>query len=249
MNRYSILIVDEDEESLSLFRSAPKAFPCLMLEARSLEEGLKKIEEAPVDIVICNLELPQSNGIEFLRRVKQSHSSILRILSSKAAEVSDLVDAVNTGEIYRYLIKPLKPEEVPLIISECCRYCSKINTKRKLMQMLSEQNLYLERLKNQLETKVFTSGKALTSSQWILKNLPYYIVAWDRNLKIIYQNKTQTLYFDLLILLKSIQDSEGKIVSEKSSLVLGGWNIRFSEYADQAIRYIAVLQREDVLYE
>lgn len=249
MNQYSILVVDRDEETLALFRAAPKAFPCLILEAGSLEEGLKKIQENPVDIVICSLELPQSNGIEFLKRVKESHSSILRLLSSKAAEVNDLLDAVNTGEIYRYLMKPLKSEEIPLIISECCRYCSKINTKRKLMQMLSEQNLYLERLKNQLEAKVFTSGKALTSSQWILEKLPYYIVAWDKDFKIIYQNKTLTLYFDLLVLLKSIQNSEGMIVSEKSSLVLGGWKIRFREYADQGMRYIAVLQKEDVLYE
>lgn len=249
MDQYGILIIDKDEDTLALFDNAPKAFPCLLMKARSSEEAFTIIKQYSVDVVICNLELAPFNGIEFLKEIKQIYPFILRILMSEAAEVNDLLDAVNAGEIYRYLIKPLKSEEVPLVLSESYRYCSKLNTKRKLMKMLSEQNLYLETLKNELESKIFMSGQALSSSQWILEKLPYYIVGWDQYFNKIYENKNRTLYFDLLTLLKSSQDPEGRIPPERSLVILGGWKIRFREYADPAIKYIAVLQKEDVFYE
>lgn len=249
MDQYGILIVDHDEETLGLFNKAPKSFPCLLFEARTSEEAYAFIKEYPVDVVICNLALPPFNGIEFLKEIKQTHPSILRLLISEAAEVSDLLDSVNTGEIYRFLIKPLKSEEVPLILSECYRYTAKINTKRKLMEMLNQQNLYLETLKNQLESKIFISGHALNSSQGLLEKLPYYIVGWDPYFNKIYENKTMVLYFDLLTLLKSSLNTEGEIPPEKSFQVLGGWTIRFRVHADQGIKYMAALQKEDVFYE
>ena len=249
MDQYCILVVDQDEETMPLFYNAQKIYPCLILGAKSSEEAFEVINNHTVDIIICALELSGLNGIDLLKKTKESHPSILRILFSKAAAVHDLLDAVNKGEIYRYLQKPFKPEEIPLIISESCRYCAKINTKKKLMSMLSDQNHYLETLKNQLESKVFISNQALSSAQRILEKMPYYIVAWDKQMNRIYQNKEISLLFDLQMLLKSTQNSEGGIIPEKKITMLGGWKIQFREYSDQIMRYVAVLQKEDVLYE
>jgi DNA-binding NarL/FixJ family response regulator len=71
----SVLVVEEHDEMRSALRDwLLTSFPPLRLrEARSMEEALTLAEQAPLDLILVNLELPGPNGIEAARTLRRRH--------------------------------------------------------------------------------------------------------------------------------------------------------------------------------
>jgi two-component system response regulator AtoC len=110
-----ILIVDDDEalrESLSLVL-ASEGFD--LVSAASGEEALEKVEETPVDVILCDLRMPGIDGFELMPQLARRLPGAPIILMS-AHGTSDLaIEAMRRGA-YDYLAKPFQPSEVLLTL-------------------------------------------------------------------------------------------------------------------------------------
>lgn len=115
MKREAIRILCVDDEK-NVLRAVARAFldeDYEILSAQSGEEGLLILDhEAGIQIVLSDYRMPGMNGVEFLREVCRRHPETIRIVLSGYANTAAVVDAINEGEIYKFIPKPWDDEDL-----------------------------------------------------------------------------------------------------------------------------------------
>ena len=114
----SILFVDDEPDLLSSLRRFLRKAPYQSHFAGSGREAFEILATQSVDIIVSDLRMPGMDGMSLLSKVKAAHPAIIRLVLSANRDVVQTIDAINTGEVYRYIAKPLNPavfkgEEVP----------------------------------------------------------------------------------------------------------------------------------------
>ena len=101
-----ILFVDDDANILAAFRRhLRKRFH--FDTALGPEEGLKAVvEKGPYAVVVSDLRMPKMDGIEFLSHVKEIAPDTVRMMLTGHADLHNTIEAVNEGNIFRFLTKP-----------------------------------------------------------------------------------------------------------------------------------------------
>ncbi|HBG92672.1 MAG: hypothetical protein A2X54_00535 [Nitrospirae bacterium GWF2_44_13] len=117
MSKGNILVIDdEDIIRISCKRALmPEGFE--VKTAQNGIEGLKMIGEEKFDVVLTDLKMPEIDGIEVLRLIKQRWAEIVVIIIIGYQTVDNAVKAIKLGA-YDYIEKPFTPEG---IVSVVCR--------------------------------------------------------------------------------------------------------------------------------
>ena len=95
----SVLVVEEHDEMRCALRDwLLTSFPPLRLrEARSMEEALTLAGQAPLDLILVNLELPGTNGLETARALRQLHPACRVVVMSVNDSVALRIAALEAG--------------------------------------------------------------------------------------------------------------------------------------------------------
>ncbi len=113
LKRYAVLYVDDEEKALKYFeKSFSDEFR--ILTASSAAEGIKLIEQHGDDIgvLLSDQRMPGEKGVQLLERVRQSRPRLVRMMVTAYADYDATVDAVNLGNIFRYVSKPIHMEDM-----------------------------------------------------------------------------------------------------------------------------------------
>ncbi|WP_285961897.1 two-component system response regulator RssB [Pseudomonas tohonis] len=102
-----LLIIDDDEVVRASLAAYLEDSGFSVLQAANGLQGLQVFEQEHPDLVICDLRMPQVDGLELIRRVNQLQSDTPVIVVSGAGVMSDAVEALRLGAA-DYLIKPLE---------------------------------------------------------------------------------------------------------------------------------------------
>lgn len=111
MKPEKILYVDDEAIALKYFeRLVGPLAP--VLTAGSVEEGraVLSVHAAEIAVLVCDQRMPGERGNELLRHARQHYPHIVRMLTTAYSEIGEAIDAINTGEIYRYIAKPWELE-------------------------------------------------------------------------------------------------------------------------------------------
>jgi two-component system probable response regulator PhcQ len=122
-DKFSVLFVDDEDQTRKYFRMAfEQHFP--VLTAGSVEEAwnLLSSESAQVAVLITDQRMPVQVGTELLARVRREHPDIVRILTTAYADLDAVIDAVNSGAIYRYVVKPWDVRELRVTLTRAMEY-------------------------------------------------------------------------------------------------------------------------------
>jgi len=114
----TVLLVDDDEDMLVLFMRALSQDGYYILTARDAIEAFDVLSRHRIDVVIADHHMPGMEGVEFLQRVKALHPETVRIMCSAVADFQTVTDAVNKGEIFRFLPKDADPRRLRLDVRE-----------------------------------------------------------------------------------------------------------------------------------
>ena len=144
MTTHKILYIDDDAENLRTFkRLFRKEYDILLAE--SGEEGLRILREhAPIPIIITDQRMPEMTGIEFLDQSIQISPESIRMILTGFTDVQALIDAINTGRVYRYITKPWDEQELYVTLK---RAIESYELKRRNLQLLED----LQRKHEELE--------------------------------------------------------------------------------------------------
>ncbi len=108
---HSILIVDDEPDVLfSLSGLLRRDFQ--VFTAESGAAALEILRDHPVQVIMTDQRMPTMTGVELMQRVRTEHPEAIRIVFTGYADARAVMDAINTGELYRYISKPWDPEDL-----------------------------------------------------------------------------------------------------------------------------------------
>jgi len=104
--RQVLLIVDDDPFTIDLLDELLARDGYHILSARSAAEGFEMLALHEVQVILCDQQMPEMNGTAFLDMVKEMHPNTLRIVLSGHPDLAPILQAINSGAIYRFYTKP-----------------------------------------------------------------------------------------------------------------------------------------------
>ncbi len=153
-NQITILCVDDEPNILSSLKRVFKPVGYMIETAQSAVEGLKILESNTVDLVISDMRMPDMDGAEFFSRVVEKWPLTVRILLTGHADMASTVEAVNKGNIYRYISKPWEENDLKLTVRSGIEQRYLEQERRRLEKITYRQNEELLEINSQLEEKV-----------------------------------------------------------------------------------------------
>ncbi len=128
-----VLFVDDDPNILSaVVRHLRKKYEIHI--AQSGREALREIEsEGPFAVVIADWNMPDMKGPDLLNKVKSLYPNTVRVIFSGLSDQAAVVTAINSGQIFRFIVKPSSPLEMARIIDESLEQHALLMTKERLL--------------------------------------------------------------------------------------------------------------------
>lgn len=165
----SLLFVDDEPNILSSLRRLFRPHGYQVAVAASGAEGLAHLSGHPVDLVISDMRMPEMDGAEFLQEVRQRWPETIRILLTGYADIESTVNAINKGEIFRYVSKPWNDQDIVLIVRHALERRALEKEKERLEALTARQNEELKELNAGLELKVQERTKEVRNAHEKLK--------------------------------------------------------------------------------
>ncbi|GBD95316.1 MAG TPA: response regulator [Nitrospirae bacterium] len=198
-----ILCVDDEK---SVLKSLERLFldsDYEIITAISGDEGLETLKNTePIQLVVSDYRMPGMNGVDFLKEVCKLRPGTVRIVLSGYADTAAIVEAINEGQIYKFIPKPWNDDELKVTISKALEHYFTNQKNIQLTKELEAKNMELQEINNNLEKLVeertadlVIQNKILTASQNILDSLPVGVVGIDPGGLIVQSNKRGVEFF------------------------------------------------------
>lgn len=116
--KIKLMVVDDEPDNLDLlYRTFRRDFQVYRAShARDAIEILDR--EGEMAVIISDQRMPEMNGTEFLSRTVDRFPDTIRILLTGFTDVEDLVDAINSGQVFKYITKPWNPDRLKAIVGQ-----------------------------------------------------------------------------------------------------------------------------------
>ncbi len=113
-----ILVVDDEPDNLDLlYRSFYREYQ--VLRANSGPAALELLaQEGDIAVIISDQRMPMMSGTEFLSLTATQYPDIIRIILTGYTDVEDLVEAINSGKVFKYVTKPWEAEELKAVVRQ-----------------------------------------------------------------------------------------------------------------------------------
>jgi response regulator RpfG family c-di-GMP phosphodiesterase len=109
--KINVLYIDDEPNNIVSFKAAfRRVFN--IFSAESAEEGKKVLEQENIHVILSDQRMPKTTGIEFFQSILETHPDPIRILITGYTDINAVIDAINLGQVYKYLTKPWIEEEV-----------------------------------------------------------------------------------------------------------------------------------------
>lgn len=111
----TVLIIDDEEKLRTLLARILQSEGFEVVEAGDCRSGLKKLEQHNIDVVLCDVKLPDGNGVDLLPKIKSAHPFVEVILLTAYGNIIDGVQAMKNGA-FDYIVKGDDNEKIiPLL--------------------------------------------------------------------------------------------------------------------------------------
>lgn len=144
--KYKILIVDDEPANLRMLERLFRA-DYEIITAASGSEALELLSRYDAALIISDQRMPGMTGIEFLKKAAQMRPQTVRIVLTGYTDVSDLVEAINSGVIYKYITKPWVNTDLLQTVQRAVEHYEAT----KKQHLLVQEN---ERLENRIQMTV-----------------------------------------------------------------------------------------------
>jgi diguanylate cyclase (GGDEF)-like protein len=118
----TLLLVDDEPGVLAALKRLLRRENYTVLTAESGEAGLALLAEHEVGVILTDQRMPGMSGIEFLARARVMHPQAVRMVLSGYTGLDSVTEAINQGEIFKFLTKPWEEAELLDAIRAAFRY-------------------------------------------------------------------------------------------------------------------------------
>ncbi len=150
----TVLCVDDEQNILSALRRLLRPEGYKLVFANNGQEGLEAMEKEPVDLIISDMRMPVMDGARFLTEISQRWPDTVRILLTGYSDISSTIEAINKGNIYKYISKPWEDNDIKLTLRRALEQKNLEAERKRLENLTNKQNEELKDLNTNLELKV-----------------------------------------------------------------------------------------------
>lgn len=136
----SVLIVDDDEIILVALYETISNQGYRVVKANTPQEGLERLQEELFSVIISDQRMPVMTGLEFFAQAKKIQPNASRILITGVLTLKTVIEAINKGEIFRFLAKPWIREELLATLHNAHQRYSLIEANEKLQTHMLKLN-------------------------------------------------------------------------------------------------------------
>ena len=127
----TVLIIDDEEKLRNLLSRIIKLEGFTVLEAPSLKAGNKVMEKENIDVVLCDVKLPDGSGVDFVKAIKPKYPSAEIILLTAYGNIADGVQAMKNGA-FDYITKGDDNEKIIPLLN---RAIEKVQLQKRVEQL------------------------------------------------------------------------------------------------------------------
>lgn len=147
MMQFGVLYIDDEIHNLNSFKAAFRRDFNIYV-AQSAREGRKILEQNEIAVIVTDQRMPVMTGIEFLESIIPVYPDTIRILLTGFSDINAVMDAINRGQVYKYLVKPWADEELKMYIQNAIEIYHLRKENRELANKLEQANKQLSNLSN-----------------------------------------------------------------------------------------------------
>lgn len=182
----TLLLVDDEDSIVAALRRLLRRDGYHIVTANSGAQGLQRLAENAVDVIVSDQRMPGMTGVEFLRRAKELYPDTLRMVLSGYTELQSITDAINEGAIYKFLTKPWDDERLRGHIAEAFAQKEMADENRRLAsavlsanEELSAVNERLQQLLTNQRDQIHREESSLGLAKEVLDHIPAAVVGVD----------------------------------------------------------------------
>jgi response regulator RpfG family c-di-GMP phosphodiesterase len=165
--KYTIMLVDDEKANLrSLARILIDDYNVITAnngqEALTILKGLKNPEN--IQLIISDQRMPELTGVEFLAHTYPIIPKTIRMILTGFTDIDAIIDAINAGKIYKFLTKPIEPEELKITVK---RALESFELKRRMI----EKSTWVLNIQQKLENDVkesFITNLSAEERKWLI---------------------------------------------------------------------------------
>lgn len=172
-----ILIIDDEEIVLLAISESLKPEGYQIVTTTQPQKGLELLRQQEFSVIISDHHMPGMTGLEFFAEANKIQPLASRILITGVLTLKVVVDAINKGEIFRFIAKPWIREELLATVKNATHRHELMSQNHRLQQQtqtsntaLVERNEELERTNRALEAKLQQNSSSASYAQANLKN-------------------------------------------------------------------------------
>jgi signal transduction histidine kinase len=168
--RHTLLVVDDEPDVVQSVQDLLR-LDYRVLGATRAKEGLRILKEQEVHLVMTDQRMPEMTGVEFLGQVRGDHPEAIRLLFTGYADIKAVIDAINQGNVYRYITKPWDPDDLQIVIRQAAEQYDLLVERKRLLAELQEKNLELLKANEIKEAFIRVASHELRTPLTILYGL------------------------------------------------------------------------------
>ncbi len=134
----NILIIDDEEKLRTLLKRIISLEGYKAADVSTIAAARQALDSSPVDIVLCAVKLPDGNGVDFTKEVKEKHPGIEMILLTAYGNIPDGVQAIKNGA-FDYIVKGDDNDKIIPLLSRVSEKVSLQNKVKRLEKQLGNQ--------------------------------------------------------------------------------------------------------------
>jgi putative two-component system response regulator len=154
---YKIMVVDDEAANLRLLERLFR-HQYQVITAQSGADALELLKQHDVALLITDQRMPNMTGIELLKRTTELRPHMVRIILTGYTDVGALVEAINCGQVYRYVTKPWNNDELRLTVERAIEHYES-NKSRYELELANSR--YAARLQHMSQSVVRVIADAL----------------------------------------------------------------------------------------
>jgi DNA-binding NtrC family response regulator len=145
-SEYRVLVVDDDPTMLLMLSSVLENGGYVTREATDGIDATHILTQEPVDVIVADFNMPGLDGLGLLRHAKLARPSAVRIMFTGQADLDTAVRAINESGVFRFLLKPVEPEDLLRHVMAACERVALEREVVRLRKAMQDRDTQLARL-------------------------------------------------------------------------------------------------------
>lgn len=149
-----VLLVDDEPVVLMSLRETLRPEGYTIVLANSPEEALESVRQHTFAAVVTDFQMPRMTGVALLVEVKKLRPEAVRILISAVPTTETMIDAVNQAEIFRFILKPWRREELVQAVRDAIARYQQVTHDQLVLTTTTAMNETLHKLTESLQRQL-----------------------------------------------------------------------------------------------